>query len=82
MARRLAEGDMEADDVRSFQELVERRDEAWEAGVVASGVNDLHVEAACPLRDGPSNAPEADEAQSRSGVFGRSRIVDTPFDKL
>ena len=50
----------------SFQQLVERRDEAGHAGVVPCRVDDLHVEALGPVGDRTSNAPEADEPQGRS----------------
>ena len=56
---------MQAHDVRPLQELVERRDESGHAGVVARRVDDLHVEALCPLGDRTGDAPETDEPEGR-----------------
>ena len=63
MARRLTQRDVQAHNVRALEELVQRRDESGEAGVMASGVDDLHFEALRALGDRAGDAPEADQAE-------------------
>src|SRR5580704_8917804 len=77
MAGGLGQRHMQADDVRAAQQLAQRRDVTAESGVVAGGVQDLHVEARCSLRDGPTDAAKAHETKG-CAVYVAGEVVAEP----
>ena len=78
MPRRLVQRNMQADDVRSLQELVECRDETGKARVVARCVHHLHVESGRPLGHGTGDATETDESERRPVYVTGQMRAETP----
>ncbi len=78
MAGGVGQRDVQADDVRARQQLVQCRDETRQTRVVPRGVDHFHVETRCSLSHGLADTAESDQPERRAVHVTRQVGAESP----